>query len=62
MAEAITSSPATKILIPMNRCGIELSCSQDEPLPIQVDQLVARVKNHCLNSQNIKQEWKGGLP
>ena len=30
MAKPVTSSPATKILIPMNRCGIELSCSQDE--------------------------------
>jgi len=61
MAEAIASSPATKILIPLNRCGIELSCSQDEPLPIQVDQLVARVRAYKQNSQNTNQEWKGGL-
>lgn len=45
MAEAIASSEAIKILIPLNRCGIEISGAYDEPLPIQVDHLVSRVKN-----------------
>lgn len=52
MAEAIASSPALKVLIPMNRCGIELSSCQDEPLPIQVDQLVNKIRLHCRNNQN----------
>lgn len=47
MAEAIASSSALKILMPINRCGIEMTCSQDEPLPIQVDQLVTRIKTIC---------------
>ncbi|HCF49244.1 MAG TPA: hypothetical protein DER60_03110 [Syntrophomonas sp.] len=52
MAEAVASSPAMKILIPMNRCNIEISSSQDEPLPLQVDQLVARVRAHCQMCQD----------
>lgn len=46
MAEAVATSPARKLLIPMNRYGIEISCSQDEPLPMQVDQLIVRVKSY----------------
>jgi hypothetical protein len=53
MAEAVSTSPAHKLLIPMNRCGIEISSSQDEPLPIQVDQLISRVRFHkCLMSSS----------
>lgn len=47
MAEAIATAGATKVLIPMNRYGIEISCTSDEPLPIQVDYLVSRVKQLC---------------
>ena len=47
MAEAVASSSALKVLMPINRCGIEVTCSQDEPLPIQVDQLVNRIKTIC---------------
>lgn len=44
MSEAIASSPATKVLIPLNRCGIEICGLVDEPLPWQVDNLVLRVR------------------
>ncbi|MEN6351671.1 MAG: DUF3842 family protein [Syntrophomonas sp.] len=44
MAEAIASSDALKVLIPLNRCGIEIPCAHDDPLPIQVDNLVGRVR------------------
>lgn len=44
MAEAIASSPAIKVLIPLNRCGIEICGLVDEPLPWQVDNLVLRVR------------------
>lgn len=60
MAEAIGSSPAPKVLIPMNRCGIEMSSCLDEPLPIQVDQLVNRIRVHLKNYQDEKYDWKGG--
>ncbi|MEN6324701.1 MAG: DUF3842 family protein, partial [Syntrophomonas sp.] len=44
MSEAIASAEAVKILIPLNRCGIEISGVVDEPLPVQVDYLVNQVK------------------
>lgn len=44
MAEAVASARALKILLPLNRCGIELSGVIDEPLPIQVERLVSRVR------------------
>ncbi|MGE5398119.1 MAG: DUF3842 family protein [Chitinophagales bacterium] len=44
MAEAIGSSPAIRLLLPLNRSGIEIAGISDEPLPIQVDHLVDRVK------------------
>lgn len=47
MAEAVATARAIKVLIPMNRYGIEISCTNDEPLPIQVDHLVSRVKQLC---------------
>jgi len=44
MAEAIASSRATKVLLPINRNGIEIAGNFDEPLPLQVDNLVVRVR------------------
>ncbi|NLO20659.1 MAG: DUF3842 family protein [Syntrophomonadaceae bacterium] len=44
MAEAVASARALKVLLPLNRCGIELSGVIDEPLPIQVERLVSRVR------------------
>lgn len=43
MAEAIASSPAVKILLPLNRNQIEIAGVVDEPLPVQVDHLVNRI-------------------
>ena len=44
MAEAIASSEAIKLLLPLNRYGIEISGSVDDPLPLQVGQMVSRVR------------------
>lgn len=44
MANAVANSPALKVLIPLNRCGIEISGLIDEPLPIQVDHLVSKIR------------------
>ncbi|PKM78226.1 MAG: hypothetical protein CVU90_02865 [Firmicutes bacterium HGW-Firmicutes-15] len=44
MAEAIASADAVKVLIPLNRYGIEISGVVDEPLPLQVANLVSRVR------------------
>ena len=44
IAEAIAAADAVKVLLPLNRCGIEISGTIDEPLPMQVGQLVSRVR------------------
>lgn len=44
MAEAIASADAVKILIPLNRTGIKIAGAVGESLPIQVDQLVDKVR------------------
>jgi len=44
MAEAIASARAIKVLIPLNRYNLEISGMIDEPLPLQVNHLVSRVR------------------
>ncbi|MGE5416396.1 MAG: DUF3842 family protein [Acidobacteriota bacterium] len=44
MAEAISRADIPKVLLPLNRCGIDIAGIIDEPLPVQVDHLVSRVR------------------
>ncbi|HHY99310.1 MAG TPA: DUF3842 family protein [Firmicutes bacterium] len=44
MAKAITTSRARKLLIPMNRCGVEVVGIQTESMPRQLEILVEKVK------------------
>jgi len=44
MAEAIASADAAKVLIPLNRYNIEVSGIIDEPLPLQVANLINRLR------------------
>jgi Ni,Fe-hydrogenase maturation factor len=44
MAKAITSSPAKKILIPLNQEGIEIVGIVKEPLPHMVEKLIEYIK------------------
>lgn len=43
MAAAVASSPALKLLLPLNRSGVWISGVMHEPLPHQIDQIVDRV-------------------
>jgi NAD(P)-dependent dehydrogenase (short-subunit alcohol dehydrogenase family) len=52
MATAVASSPARKLLLPLNRSGVEVVGATAEPLPHQVERLVQRLKA-------IKQEREG---
>ena len=48
IARAISESPAEKILLPLNRCGIEIvGTPKNLPLPALIDELVAAVKAHA---------------
>jgi len=45
MAEAICSSPAVKVLLPLTICGVEVVGVAKEPLPNLIEKLVDRIKN-----------------
>jgi len=51
MAEAIAAADAVKVLIPLNRANLEISGVNDEPLPVQVNQLVERIKQMVYANQ-----------
>ncbi|ATW27638.1 DUF3842 family protein [Candidatus Formimonas warabiya] len=44
MAEAVANSKAKKLLLPINRIGIEIVGVVSEPLPHQIDKLIYAIK------------------
>lgn len=46
MAQAIATSPAQKLLVPMNKCNIVIAGVETKTVPQLVDELVALVKAH----------------
>lgn len=44
VARAIAESPARKMLIPLNRCGIEVAGVKSEPLPHYIESIAAVIK------------------
>lgn len=47
MAKAIAESPAKKILLPLNRCNIEIvGVDRNEPLPHLTDKAIQSLKNY----------------
>ena len=44
MAEAIGTSPAVKVLIPLNKCHLQVAGVADEPLPVRIDQAVEMIR------------------
>lgn len=53
MAEAVAKSKAKKILIPMNRCRVEIAGVKSEPLPHQVDAVIRRLKEIVEVEKNV---------
>jgi len=45
MAEAIAKSKAPKILLPLNRCGIDVVGVYAEPLPHLIDHILKKIKD-----------------
>ena len=43
MAEAIASTPTTKLLLPLNICGVELAGVEKTPLPQLAEKIVDRI-------------------
>lgn len=46
MAKAIAESPAKKILIPLNRCNIDVVGVNNQPLPHLVDEAIELIKKY----------------
>lgn len=46
MARAISESSAVKMLIPLNRCGIEIIGVKDDSLPQHIDNAVLKIKEY----------------
>jgi NAD(P)-dependent dehydrogenase (short-subunit alcohol dehydrogenase family) len=46
MSEAIASSSAKKVLIPLNRCNIEVAGIKNDPLPQHIDSAVDIIINY----------------
>ncbi|MCX8069615.1 MAG: DUF3842 family protein [Thermodesulfovibrionales bacterium] len=44
MATAISSSPAKKILLPINQEAVEIISTNKEPLPHLIDKMIERIK------------------
>lgn len=44
MARAIAESPAQKLLIPINRCGIHVAGTENKPLPFYMEEICAFVR------------------
>ena len=53
MAEAITSSPAKKFLIPLNQEYVEIIGAVKEPLPHLVEKLIARIYEDLKEEQDV---------
>jgi hypothetical protein len=49
MARAIAESPAKKVLLPLNRCNIEIvGVDKNEPMPHLIDKAVQIIKDDCM--------------
>lgn len=46
MAGAISESPAKKVLLPLNKCNIEVVNIKNEPLPDQIESLISVLKGY----------------
>ena len=54
MARAISESAARKVLIPLNRCGVDIVGVRNEPLPHQIEQAVALIKEYTYAKDSIR--------
>jgi len=53
MAEAISSSPAKKLLLPLNRCGLYIVGTKQMPLLHYIDEVVMLIKETMGGIKNV---------
>ena len=54
MAKAVSESPAVKVLIPLNRCNIQIAGTKDEPLPHYIDDAVSMIGDILRGDKNVR--------
>lgn len=62
MAEAVARSPAIKVLLHLNRSGVEVVGTSAEPLPHLVDMLVERVNTLVISREKSLNGKTGPIP
>ncbi|MDD2579362.1 MAG: DUF3842 family protein [Eubacteriales bacterium] len=60
MAEAIGSSTAQKILLPVSRCHIDVVGVSDSPLPARLDDMMRMIRSYMTPQDRVLNE-SGGL-
>jgi len=53
MAKAIAESPAKKVLIPLNRCNIQIAGVRSEPFPHYIDDAIGLIKAINKGDKNV---------
>ena len=53
MAKAIAESPAKKVLIPLNRCNIQIAGVKSEPFPHYIDDAIGLIKIMNKGDKNV---------
>jgi hypothetical protein len=53
MAMSISESSALKILIPLNRCNIQIAGSKNEPLPHYIENAIQILKKYMEDEKNV---------
>jgi hypothetical protein len=53
MATAIANSTALKILIPLNKCNIQVAGAKNEPLPHYIDDAIIILKKYMEDKKNV---------
>ncbi len=53
MAKAVAESPARKVLIPLNRCNIQIAGVKSEPFPHYIDDAISIIKGMKKGDSNV---------
>ena len=54
MARAVGESPAFKVLLPVNRCGIHVVSVPDAPLGTHIENAVTAIKNYMIRQSQSR--------
>jgi hypothetical protein len=57
MARAIAESPAKKVILPLNRCNIEIvGVDKTQPMPHLIDEAIQRINEYVRGDKNVRSQ------